>query len=126
MTKGLNLQVLTEANIARIPEFRNAKGEICHSEDGSSWSLAQWCNATLGELGEAANVIKKIDRGDLTLEEARENLGKEIADTLTYLTILAYRADIDLSKATIDKWNEISDRIGSNLVLEHDRYYRTL
>ncbi len=124
MTDGLTFNVLRGANTARLPQFKNAKGEPAHSQpDGSDWCLAQWCNAVTGELGEAANIIKKVDRGDLTLDEARPSLAKEFADIVTYLDILAMRAGIDLGKATIDKFNEVSKRVGSNIRIAADDWY---
>ena len=121
---GLNFKALREANLARLPQFKNAKGEPAHSEpDGSDWCLAQWANAVTGELGEAANLIKKIERGDMTLDEARENLGRELADIQTYLDILAYQAGVDLGDATVSKWNEISERVGSTIRLTNDGWY---
>ena len=61
MTDGLTFNALRGANRARLPQFKNGKGEPAHSKpDGSDWCLAQWCNAVTGELGEAANLIKKI------------------------------------------------------------------
>jgi NTP pyrophosphatase (non-canonical NTP hydrolase) len=116
---SLTFDALRAANMARIPVFKNSKGGPAHSEpDGSDWCLAQWSNAVLGELGEAANLIKKIERGDYTLEEKREELGKELADVQTYLDILAFRAGVDLGEATISKWNEVSERIGCSLRIE--------
>jgi len=118
---ALNFDDLRTANLRRLPLFKNSKGEIAHPmADGSDWSLAQWTNAILGELGEAANVIKKIDRGDFTLEEKREELAKELADIQTYLDILAFRCGVDLGQATISKFNEVSDRVGVNLKLTND------
>jgi NTP pyrophosphatase (non-canonical NTP hydrolase) len=115
---SLTFAELRAANVARLPQFKNAKGEPAHSEpDGSDWCLAQWCNAVTGELGEAANIIKKIERGDITLDDARVALGKEFADVVTYLDILAFRAGVDLGDATRDKWNEVSARVGCNLRL---------
>lgn len=113
---SLTFDELRAGNLARLPQFKNSKGERAHSEpDGSDWSLGEWSNAVLGELGEAANLIKKITRGDYTLEEMREELGKELADVQTYLDILAFRAGIDLGKATVQKWNEVSRRVGCDL-----------
>ena len=117
---GLTFNVLREANEKRLPQFKNKQREVCHSEDGSDWCLAQWSNACLGELGEAANIIKKIDRRDFTLEEGREALAKELADTVTYLNKQEKRAGIDLGKATIDKFNEISERVGSTVFIHED------
>ncbi len=108
----LSFATLRAANMARLPQFKNARGELAHSElDGSDWCLAQWCNAVCGELGEAANLIKKIERGDLTLSDARQDLGREFADVVTYLDILARRAGVNLGDATRDKFNEVSTRI---------------
>ena len=124
MTNGLSFNTLREANKARLPTFKNAQGELAHSEqDGSDWSLSQWSNAVLGELGEAANLIKKIERGDFTLDETREELAKEFADVMTYLDLLAMRAGVDLGRATIDKFNEVSDRVGSPVKLGVDDWY---
>lgn len=119
MTNGLTFNTLRGGNIKRLPQFKNKKGEPAHSAaDGSDWALSAWSNAVCGELGEAANLIKKIERGDFTLEEAREELGKELADVVTYLDILAFRAGIDLGQATMDKWNEVSIRVGSNVRID--------
>lgn len=133
---GLTFDELRAGNIARLPQFKNRKGEPAHSEpDGSDWGLAQWANATMGELGEvsealghyvvlglvmqhlgkAGDLIKKIERNDVTLEEKRQALADELADVQTYLDILAFQAKIDLGEATIHKWNEISKRVDCDL-----------
>lgn len=114
----LSFNALRAANLARLPLFKNCKGEPAHSQpDGSDWKLSAWCNAVCGELGETANLIKKVERGDMTLEEVRPKLSRELADIQTYLDILTYRAGLDLGQATIAKWNEVSVRIGVDLRL---------
>lgn len=116
MNLSMTFAVLREANVARLPRFKNKHGEPAHSQpDGSDWSLATWSNAVLGELGEAANLIKKIERGDITLEAARPELAKEFADVATYLDILAFRAGVDLGQAVVDKFNEVSERVGAGV-----------
>lgn len=116
---GLTFNELRDANTARLPQFKNSKGEPAHEkEDGSDWSLAEWMNAVAGELGEAANIIKKIRRGDMTLDEAREMLAEEFADIVTYLDITAKQAGINLGEATIAKFNKVSERVGSNISLK--------
>ena len=130
-SNGLQLGALRDANRARLPQFKNKHGELAHSQpDGSDWTPAQWLQAVVGELGEYANVRKKFERGDLTLDEFREKGGKELADVLTYLDLLAMRCldvpgaphqeGIDLSKVTVDKFNEVSERVGSTVELEYD------
>jgi hypothetical protein len=120
---SLSFNILRAANTARLPTFKNAKGEISHPmRDGhcDNWSLNDWCTAVTGELGEAANILKKIKRGDFTLEEARAELAKELADVQTYLDLLALAAGIDLGQATIMKFNEVSERVGSIIGIYDD------
>jgi len=109
----LTFGALRAANIARIPTFRDKHGRLCHNEDGSDWSPAQWLQAVVGELGEYANVRKKFERGDLTEEEFKAAAASELADVQTYLDILAFRLGIDLGEATATKFNEVSRRVGS-------------
>lgn len=95
MTTHLSFSTLRAANVKRLPLFKNSRGEPTHSKpDGSDWSLGEWMNAVLGELGETANLVKKVKRGDLTLDAAREELGREFADIITYADITAMRMEI--------------------------------
>lgn len=132
---SLTFRALREANIARLPEFKNAHGRPAHEEeDGSDWSPAQWLQAVVGELGEYANIRKKFERGDIDLEEFQEMASKELADVQCYLDILARRCldtsegthptGIDLGQATIDKFNFISKRVGSTVRLAAEGWYR--
>jgi len=124
LTNGLTFNTLRGANVQRLPEFKNKKGEPAHSKpDGSDWKLSAWSNAVCGELGEAANLIKKIERGDVSLDEARADLARELADVVTYLDILAFRAGIDLGEATIAKFNEVSKRVGSRVWIDHEDWH---
>jgi NTP pyrophosphatase (non-canonical NTP hydrolase) len=126
-TNGLSFNTLREANTARLPEFKNNKGEPAHSKpDGSDWSLNDWMTACLGELGEAANVCKKIRRGDMTLEEARPLLIQEFADVVTYLDILAGQAGINLGMAVTDTFNKKSTQVGSSIHIEGDEWRRRI
>lgn len=62
--------------------------------------------ATAGEVGEAANIAKKILRGDYTLEEKRAELSEEITDAFIYLLKLIRQLDIDIEKEFTDKMNK--------------------
>lgn len=129
---GLTFDTLRAANKARLPQFKNILGDLAHSKpDGSDWSPAQWLQAVVGELGEYANIRKKYERGDLTTVEYRTLAVKELADIQTYLDILALRAfdgrdgspdpyGCDLGSATIKKFNEISERVGSDIFILED------
>jgi len=114
----LTFKRLLEVELQRLPEFKNRKGELAHSKpDGSDWSPSQWLQAVVGELGEYANLRKKYERGDIDANEFHREAAKELADVQCYLSLLAYHIDIDLGEATIQKFNEISDRIGSTIKL---------
>lgn len=131
LTNGLTFNTLRAANKARLPTFKNAKGEPAHStDDGSDWSSAQWLQALVGEVGEFANLRKKYERGDITPEQYAVEAAKELADIQTYLDILATRCldtkdfvhptGVDLGRATIDKFNEVSARVGSPIRIRDD------
>lgn len=86
----------------------------------SDWSLSDWFTAVMGELGEAANIAKKLNRvrdgipGNTETEaELRAKLRDELADTFIYLDLLAQSAGIQLSQAVPHKFNRTSDKIGS-------------
>lgn len=76
--------------------------------------------ATLGELGESANVLKKLNRvrdglGHLNKEspeELRTMLGKELADAFIYLDLLTQRAGLRLHEIVPAKFDETSAKIG--------------
>lgn len=124
----LKLSVLRKANLLRLPEFKNAKGGLAHSKsDGSDWTPSQWLQAVTGELGEYANVRKKYERGDIDIDEFKIKAAAELADTVTYIDILAYQLGIDLGKAIIDKFNIVSERVDCNLRIdeEGDFFYRS-
>lgn len=117
----LTFEAVREANRARLPRFKNAKGELAHSEpDGSDWTPAQWLQAAIGELGEYANFRKKFERGDIDELEFTMNASKELADVILYLDILAFRLGVDLSAAIINKFNIVSQRVGANVWLRAD------
>lgn len=121
-TNNLSFKTLAEANLKRLPLFKNSKGLPAHSKpDGSDWSHAEWLQAVVGELGEYANIMKKVQRGDLTMEEAMPSIEKEIADVQTYFSILALRLGIDLGQVTQDKFNEVSDKVKCDVYIQNDK-----
>jgi len=137
LTNGLSFNTLRDANRARLPEFKNKHGEPAHAlPDGSDWSPAQWLQALIGELGEFANIRKKFERGDLSLDEYTVLAKKELADVATYLDLLALRAldinhhglrridphGINLGAAVIEKFNEVSVRVGCKIRIRDDGY----
>lgn len=114
---GLTFSQLRNANVKRLPTYKNKKGVICHLPDGSDWTPAQWYQAFQGECGEYASWRKQYERGDIDEDTFLREGGKELADMQTYLDILAFRLGIDLGEATRNKFNEVSDRVGSPIKL---------
>lgn len=112
---GLTFNSLRIANVER--------GRISFPES-LDWSEADWMLALTGELGELANCLKKIKRGLTPSAVARgkkiptkQDVAKELGDVQSYLDKLAHHLGIDLGQATRDKFNEISDEIGSGVKL---------
>lgn len=86
---------------------------------GTEWSLSDWGVALAGEIGEACDVIKKlnrlrdgIQRNDKTKADYMKELAAELADAFSYLVLLADAAGIQLDEAAIEKFNAVSDRYG--------------
>jgi len=89
--------------------LRAANKRRCEQEFHAiaSWSATDWACAMAGECGEACNLIKKLRRGDAV---EIEDIGRELADLVTYADLLAERLGIDLGEAVRDKFNEVSTR----------------
>lgn len=107
-----------------MEKFSDVNRTRCESPKGfnhalSSWTLSDWMTATAGELGEAANVAKKLNRvrdgipgNSETPEQLRNNLADELADTFIYLDLMAQSQGINLEKAVLRKFNKTSEKIG--------------
>lgn len=105
-------------------EFSKRNRTRCESPNGfnhkvGDWSLSDWMTATLGELGEAANIAKKLNRvrdGVPGNTESTDDLWlalrDELADTLIYLDLLAQSQGIDLWDAVESKFRKTSEKIG--------------
>lgn len=78
------------------------------------WSLSDWAIALAGEAGEMCNLIKKKNRGE---EVDIRQIGKEIADVVTYADLLASRLGLSLEDIVKQKFNEVSERKGSDIKL---------
>lgn len=109
----MNLRDFSRRNRARC----EAPGGFNHPLSG--WSLSDWMTATMGELGEAANVAKKLNRvrdgvpgNKETPDELRTKLADEIADTFIYLDLMAQAAGLQLSDIVPLKFAAKSAEIG--------------
>ena len=109
-TYDLTFKKLREQNKERCSRW--------HPGGIDDWTLSEWAVAAAGEMGEACNVVKKLNRDaggmvgnqEITRAHLQEMLAHEIADIVIYLDLLAQRADIDLEEAIIEKFNLVSAR----------------
>lgn len=110
-------------------DFSRLNRQRCESADGfghalNSWSRSDWITAVTGELGEMANVAKKLNRVRDGIPGNRETdselsaaLADELADTFIYLDLLAQSEGIDLAAAVASKFNRTSAKIGSTVTV---------
>lgn len=98
----------------REASHKRAVEAFGHEAGLTDWSPAEWSNALAGEVGELCNLTKKLQRdGNIPLEE----IGKEIADVVIYADLIATRMGFKLEKLVRQKFNEVSDRKGSDIKL---------
>lgn len=79
----------------------------------------------VGEVGEAANAIKKMTRGmdntDWTKRKdadiKMQDIEDEIGDILTYLDLWASSMGLDLETCLKNKFNKVSDKLQTTLKL---------
>lgn len=108
--------------------FRFTNTERCkrwHDGGVAGWSVTDWSNAAAGEMGETCNAVKKLRRIEDQLaninepgrslterSEAVKAIGEEIADTVTYLDLLAAHLGIHLEDEIKAKFNAVSAKYG--------------
>lgn len=80
------------------------------NEDSNRWFGDIDCNNIVhhtlgisGEVGEFANLVKKVDRGSMQLNEAvtRVRLAEELTDVFIYLLNLSHLLGVDLEKSYV-------------------------
>ena len=76
-----------------------------------------------GEVGEALNIIKKLERERLGIKGSRatlEDLAEELADVIICCDLIAMATGIDLTQAVENKFNKTSEKVGleTKLVLK--------
>lgn len=117
-------------------ELRRVNSARCEAADGFAhplglWSILEWLGALCGEAGEAANIAKKIRRGDFKENESDgvRALMNELADMIIYADLCAARLGQDLDAAIIAKFNSKSEeknvpyRLSAGIVTSIRRVY---
>lgn len=100
---------------------------------------AQLLQFAIADLGTYANARKKLDRGDLSATEFYQqrqvHLGRAVATLQQLLdssvhsiygdaeVVERHPLGVDLGRAVIDKFNEVSERVGSSVRLAADDWH---
>ena len=102
--KFSELQKAIMERLATTPKFADCK----------TWNALEWAGALCGEAGELANFAKKQVRGD---GDKSFEIIKEAADVVIYASLLAGVLGYDLGTIVRAKFNEVSDRVNSDVRL---------
>ena len=104
--------------------FSEANRRRCESPEGfnhklEDWSESDWMTALVGEVGEAANIVKKLNRyrdgvpGNKESEAAlRDKLRKELGDVFVYLDLMAQKLGFNIGAAAVEVFNAKSRELG--------------
>lgn len=107
----MKLSDLREANVARDKEWNTS---------GYPLSLSFRGNELAGEVGEACNILKKLDREIMGIKGSRaslNDLAEELADVIICVDLAAMAAGIDLNDVVKDKFNKTSEKYGLTVKL---------
>jgi NTP pyrophosphatase (non-canonical NTP hydrolase) len=114
-------------------DFSRANRTRCEAPDGfnhslGSWSSSDWMTATFGELGEAANIVKKLNRvrdgipgNKASDKELRDKLRRELGDAFVYLDLMCQSLGFNIVEAAVEVFNAKSEEIaypGPRLALD--------
>lgn len=102
--------------------INEARARRWHSGSIHNWTPNDWMTALVGEVGELANILKKLKREEdgipgntMTEVELLEAAYTEWADCLAYLALLGQAIGMganSMDGAVTDKFNEVSERAG--------------
>lgn len=97
-------------------QFQRLNAERCeakfHKIGDEEWPIQNWAIAIAGESGELCNLIKKIIRGDFSLQSQRKEVLKELADIITYCDLAMTHLGANTEDELMDKFDEVSFRVG--------------
>lgn len=103
---------MTDLTFSKFQELNKNRCNTVFHKENEWWAPELWGLAICGEAGELANLLKKVVRGDFTLEERREEIEDEIADVLTYCDLLTTRIGSSTETILMRKFNKVSARAG--------------
>ncbi|MEM1890321.1 MAG: MazG nucleotide pyrophosphohydrolase domain-containing protein [Pyrobaculum sp.] len=102
LAKAVEIQL--QFSKEKFPRFWNIESEV-----DKALRLEYLSNALAGEVGEFANLVKKVVRGvvygvgDFDLERAKSKLAEELIDVFIYTLTIAGLLEIDIEGEFIKK-----------------------
>ena len=115
---ALDIQTIFDVSLSRCARW--------HENGIQDWSPLEWAGAMAGEAGEAANAAKKLKRIETNMmsinesarhytsvEDARLEVAKEVADTILYGLLLMARVGVNMPGEVIrEVFNKKSTEYG--------------
>lgn len=99
----ISFDELRRKNIERCPHYGYPVEERTPIE---------WLDRLYDEVLELSHAVESHNKQDI---------GKEIADVVTFCDLLATRYGFNLGDLVLDKFNEISQRVGSDVRMGYER-----
>lgn len=104
----------------QINEFSKLNADRCRRwHTIESWDINDWMVALSGEVGEAANIVKKMNRlrdhivgnpDEKDVYELRDKLLDELADAYIYLDLIFTYLDANKERRIALKFNKTSEK----------------
>jgi len=117
MKEDLSLHRIISQSISRASRW--------HAGDIHQWSVLEWAGAMAGETGECCNAAKKLRRLEngiasinepgrnlASINQAKQAVAKEVADTILYAVLVAAAVDVNLEQVLIEIFNKKSEEYG--------------
>jgi NTP pyrophosphatase (non-canonical NTP hydrolase) len=108
---SMNLEHIGEISLQRVTRW--------HEGGIDDWTPERWVTAIVGELGEMANITKKLFRiadgmvgSTESVEELEQKEADEWADTMLYMILFALRRRINMTAAIVEVFNRKSEQLG--------------
>jgi len=105
------VKIQTAFSQEKVPQFWDIK-----DEKDLALRLEYFTNAIAGEVGEAANIVKKVvrsvvyGRGDVKLGDVKEALAEELTDVFIYVITMAGLLELDLEREFFKKLEKNKQR----------------
>jgi NTP pyrophosphatase (non-canonical NTP hydrolase) len=98
----------------------HARAKRIHINGLNQWSLSDWFVEAGGEMGEAMNIAKKLNRlrdnlignDKTTKDELMEKLADELGDAVISIQLVALSQGVNLEVAVARKFNKTSEKLG--------------